>query len=57
MMRMKVGPIDRLALLCIFVVGAVLAVIGGTSALGVGGGIFGLGLSLMSLAIFYALLG
>jgi hypothetical protein len=57
MMRMKVGPIDRLALLRIFVVGAVLAVIGGTSALGVGGGIFGLGLSLMSLAIFYALLG
>jgi hypothetical protein len=57
MMRVKVGTIDRLALLCISVLGAALAVIGGAIALGVGGAILGLGLSMMGLAIFYAILG
>jgi hypothetical protein len=57
MMRVKVVTIDRLALLCISVLGAALAVIGGAIALGVGGAILGLGLSMMALAFFYAILG
>jgi hypothetical protein len=57
MMRVKVGTIDRLALLCISVLGAALAVIGGAIALGVGGALLGLGLSMMALAFFYAILG
>jgi hypothetical protein len=57
MMRVKVGTIDRLALLCISVLGAALAVIGGAIALGFGGAILGLGLSMMVLAVFYAILG
>jgi hypothetical protein len=57
MMRIKVGTIDRLALLCISAVGAALAVVGGAIALGVGGAILGLGLSMMAIAVFYAVLG
>ena len=55
-MRVKVSTIDRLALLCISVLGAALAVIGGAIALAVGGAILGLGLSMMALAVFYAIL-
>jgi hypothetical protein len=46
-----------LALFCISAVRAALAVIGGAIALGVGGALLGLGLSMMTFAVFYALLG
>jgi hypothetical protein len=56
-MRLKVGTIDRLALFCISAAGTALAVIGGAIALGVGGAILELGLSMMAFAVFCALLG
>jgi hypothetical protein len=57
MMRIKVGTIDRLALLCVCAVGALFTVVGGTIALGVGGAMLGLGISMMGVAVFYAVLG
>jgi hypothetical protein len=57
MMRIKVGTIDRLALLCVCAVGALFAIAGGAIALGAGGAMIGLGISMMALAIFYAILG
>ncbi len=57
MMRIRVGTIDRLALLCICAVGALFAVAGGAIALGAGGAMLGLGISIMAFAVFYAILG
>jgi hypothetical protein len=56
-MRIKVGTIDRLALLCVCAVGALLAVVGGAIALGAGGAMLGVGISMMAFAVFYAILG
>ena len=56
LMRIKVGTIDRLELLCICAVGALFAVAGGGIALGAGGAMLGLGISMMALAVFYAIL-
>ena len=57
MMRIKVGTMDRLALLCVCAGGALFSVVGGAIALGVGGAMLGLGISMMALAVFYAILG
>jgi hypothetical protein len=56
-MRIKVGTMDRLALLCFCGVGAVFAIIGAAISLGAGGAMLGLGISIMALALFYAILG
>ncbi len=47
----------KLALLCICAVGALFAVAGGALALGAGGAMLGLGISIMAFAVFYAILG
>jgi hypothetical protein len=56
-MRIKIGTIDRLALLCVCALGALFAVVGGAIALGAGGAMLGLGISMMAFAVFYAILG
>jgi hypothetical protein len=56
-MQIKIGTIDRLALLCVCAVGAFFAVLGGAIALGAGGAMLGLGISMMALTVFYAILG